>query len=95
MKSIIAALVVLFLVLQYQLWFASGGLLSAWSAKEEIEKQKIINARYEKRNKHLEINIKALKHGKDALEEHARNDLGMVKKDETFYQVVKSDSDNS
>ena len=95
MKSITVALVILFLVLQYQLWFASGGLISAWHTKSVIKKQKIIDAKYETRNKQLEANIDALKHGKNALEERARHDLGMIKKDETFYQVVKSGDNNS
>jgi len=95
MKSIIAALIVLFCVLQYQLWFASGGLVSAWKVRHQIEKQKRVNVQYAKRNHQIESDVKALKHGNHALEERARNDLGMVKKNEIFYQVVKSGNNNS
>ena len=91
MKSIIAALVLLFLLLQYQLWFASGGLISAWKRRHEIEKQKVVNLHDKERNEQMKKDIKALKKDHHALEEHARNDLGMVKKDETFYQVIKHD----
>ncbi len=90
MKPIIAALVVLFFVLQYQLWFAKGSLFSATHMQKDIAKQRFVNAELKKRNDRLKADVKDLKHGRHALEEHARRDLGMVKKDETFYQVVNS-----
>lgn len=94
MKSIIAALVLLFLVLQYQLWFAKGSLMSAWHMRRDIQAQQLANNKLKNRNDQLKVDIKDLKHGKHALEERARNDLGMVKKNETFYQVVKSDRES-
>lgn len=90
MKPIIAALVVLFFVLQYQLWFAKGSLFSATHMQNNIVKQRVVNAGLKKRNDRLKADVKDLKHGKYALEERARRDLGMVEKDEIFYQVVNS-----
>lgn len=96
MKVIIAALAFLFLALQYQLWFAKGSLMSAWRLKKDIAKQTTVNVDLQKRNDRLKADIKDLKKGKQALEGHARDDLGMIKKNETFYQVVKrGNNDNN
>ncbi len=89
MKPIIIALVLLLFLLQYELWFANGSLLSAWRLKHSIAQQKNVNKKLKKRNMILSADIKDLKSGKQSVEEHARSDLGMIKKGETFYQVVK------
>lgn len=89
MKPIIIALAALLLLLQYELWFAQGSLLTAWYLKRNVTEQQTVNKKLEIRNTALSTDIKDLKSGKKAVEERARNDLGMVKKDETFYQVVK------
>ena len=94
MKAIITGLAILFVVLQYQLWFANGSLLSAWKMQRTIEKRAVENATLEKRNDRLKMDIQDLKHGQRSLEESARSDLGMIKKDETFYQVVKRENDD-
>ena len=89
MKPIIIALVLLLLLLQYELWFAKGGLLTAWHLNHSVAQQKQTNEKLKKRNTILSTDIKDLRSGKKSVEERARNDLGMIKKDETFYQVVK------
>jgi len=91
MKPIITALIVLLLLLQYELWFANGGLLSAWHLKHNVAVQQKVGQKLKKRNTVLSADIKDLKSGRKAVEERARNELGMVKKDETFYQLVKSE----
>lgn len=89
MKWIVAILLALLLVLQYQLWFGNGGLLRVWQLEQRIAEQKEENARLEERNKALEAEVRDLKQGLEAIEERARSDLGMIKKDETFFQVVE------
>ena len=79
----------LFLFLQYQLWFSVGGVLSVRSLQQQIEQQKQKNALFHQRNTVLVANIHDLKSGNHAVEARAREDLGMVKKGEVFYQVVK------
>ena len=92
MKPIIIALVVLILLLQYELWFSQGGLITMWRLKHNIIQQKVINKQLKQRNAALIADINDLKHGNQAIEERARNELGMVKKGEVFYQIVPSDS---
>ena len=89
MKPIIIALIALLLLLQYELWFANGSLLTAWHLKRSVAEQQKANKKLKHRNTVLSGDIKDLKSGKKAVEERARNELGMVKKDEIFYQVVK------
>ncbi|WP_267257080.1 cell division protein FtsB [Coxiella endosymbiont of Ornithodoros maritimus] len=89
MRPIIAILIALFVLLQYQLWFASGGIVSVCYLNENINHQIMENQKLKDRNTALLADIDDLKHGAEAIEEHARNDLGMIKKSEVFYQIVK------
>jgi len=88
MKLIITALVVLFLVLQYKLWFDQGGVVEAWQLKKQIASQAKQNDQLQERNQALVAEVDNLKQGKQAIAERARAELGMVKKGEVFYQVV-------
>lgn len=75
--------------LQYPLWFGDGGALRLWRLEHEIAAQEAENARLRERNAALEAEVIDLKGGLEAIEERARAELGMIKKDETFYQVVE------
>lgn len=87
-KFLIYTLIGLLVVLQYPLWFGSGGVLTLWRLKREIAAQKVDNAQLKERNAALEAEVNDLKQGYEAIEERARTELGMVKKGETFYQVI-------
>lgn len=90
MKGVIAAiLLLLLLILQYTLWLGEGGLVRVWSLNEQLAAQEHENAKLRERNRALEAEVLDLKQGLEAIEERARTDLGMIKKNETFYQVVE------
>ncbi len=89
MKWIATILFSLLLVLQYTLWFGNGGLLRLWQLNTKVEEQKVENKQLTERNRALEAEVIDLKQGLEAIEERARSDLGMIKKDETFFQVVE------
>jgi len=89
MKFILVALIVLLLLLQYEFWFSDGGMKTVWQLEKNIKKQTAINEALDKRNQILIAEIKDLRSGNEAIEARARNDLGMIKKDETFYQIIK------
>ena len=90
MKGAIAViLLILLLVLQYTLWLGEGGLVRVWSLSEQVTAQEEENAKLRERNKALEAEVLDLKQGLEAVEERARTDLGMIKKNETFHQVVE------
>lgn len=88
MKWLVATLIGLLLMLQYQLWIGSGSYFYTWRIKHELAEQKQKTSELQDRNKILEAEVEDLKQGHQALEELARNHLGMVKKGETFYQVI-------
>lgn len=89
MKWLATLLITLLLVLQYQLWFGNGGLLRVWQLEQRLEEQRVENRELDERNKALEAEVRDLKQGMAAIEERARSELGMIKKGETFYQVVE------
>lgn len=91
MKVLIAILILLLLILQYKLWFGDGNMREVWQLQTTIETQKAENQKLQDRNLALEAEVKDLKQGLEAIEERARNELGMIKKDETFFQVIEED----
>lgn len=89
MRLIIIALVLLFVALQYEFWFAKGGVITAWKLRDHVSVQQEKNQVLKQRNEAIRADITDLKSGDQSIEERARSGLGMVKKGETFYQVVK------
>ncbi len=88
MRLLIMALIIAFLGLQYRLWFGDGSLSEVVQLSAELEMQKQKLRDLEERNRKLEAQVLDLQSGLDAYEEKARNDLGMIKKGETFFQIV-------
>lgn len=82
------ALLGILLLLQYPLWFGSGGIITVWQLNREIEAQKKENAQLRERNQTLEAQVNDLKQGLEVIEGRARSELGMVKKGEIYYQVI-------
>jgi len=91
MKWLTGIFLFLLILLQYSLWFGTGGLLRVWQLNQTLEVQKAENARLKERNEALEAEVRDLKQGLEAIEERARSDLGMIKKDETFFQVIEEE----
>lgn len=87
-KPLVIVLAALFLALQYKLWFQHGGISEVLQLKQAIVKQINDNNELTQENAVLTAEIQDLKNGQAAIEEHARNDLGMVKPGEVFYQIV-------
>ena len=89
MKKLLLLLIFIFVYLQYRLWFGDGSLQDFWELHQEVEMQRLENIELRERNAALQAEVTDLQQGFDAIEEHAREDLGMVKEGETFYQVVE------
>ena len=88
MRIIAVILGLLFLVLQYDLWLGEGSLATVWRLQQDIVEQTKENEKINKRNESLLAEVNDLKKGDAAIEERARNELGMIKKGETYIQVV-------
>ena len=85
----LAAAIVL---LQYPLWLGEGGWLKVRERAHDIETQQALNQRLQARNTGLLAELSDLKQGRDAIEERARNELGMIAPDEWFVRVVPAHS---
>lgn len=88
MKWTLAILLLLLLGLQYRLWMGEGSWVDAARLEREINLQQAENDRLHERNQVLAIEVENLKNGLDSVEERARNDIGMIKQDETFFMVL-------
>ena len=89
MKVLAGALATLLVALQYPLWVGKGSWMRVWELDRQLAAQHEVNVRLKAPNDALDAEVRDLKQGLDAIEEHARLDLGMVKNDEVFYQIVK------
>jgi cell division protein FtsB len=87
-KLLSYALAALVLALQYPLWIGKGGWMRVWELDRQLAQQREANARLKSRNDALEAEVVDLKQGFEAIEERARTELGMIRKDEIFYQLV-------
>jgi cell division protein FtsB len=87
-RWIITALVIVGLSLQGQLWFADGGYRKTRDLRVAVADQAQQNRLLENRNISLEAEVVNLKQSREAAEERARTNLGMIGKSEVFYQVV-------
>lgn len=92
-RWLIALLLFLTLGLQYRLWFGETNLRDIWALNAKIELQQSINQELSQRNSELEAEVLDLKKGNAALEERARSELGMIKEDESFFQLVEPASE--
>ena len=72
-----------------QLWIGDGSVAHIWQLDGAIEQQQTENEALNDRNELLMAEVKALQTGLGALEERARLDLGMIKPNETFFQIVE------
>ena len=82
-------LIILLIILQYRLWFNNGGIIDMLRMKKQAAVVKHENDQLKERNQKLIQQVQQLKNNQNAVEVRARHELGMIKKGETFYQVVK------
>lgn len=87
MKTVALILVTLIALVQYSLWYGKGGWLEVFELEKQLQDQHQLNQKSQNQNTILEAEIIDLKQGFDAIEELARNELGMIRKDEVFFQV--------
>ncbi|HEU4622224.1 MAG TPA: cell division protein FtsB [Burkholderiaceae bacterium] len=88
MRLVAIVLALLAVGLQWPLWFGEGGWLKVWERERKLEAQRTVNTELRARNAALEGEVKDLRDGTAAIEERARFELGMVKGDEIFVQVL-------
>ena len=86
---IIAVLTMLLLVLQWRLWFGEGSLRHVTHLNHQVKTLEDLNQQAEDRNRLLAADVRDLKQGTEVVEEIARKELGMIRKDEVFFQFIE------
>ena len=92
MRGLLLVLLLLLGVVQYRLWFGEGSLAEKHRLEFQVEEQTLINAQLRERNSELEREVLELQTGNEGLEQRAREQLGLIRKDETYYQVTDKQS---
>ena len=90
MRIVTLILFVLLIFLQFKLWFGEGGFREVARLETRVEEQRQRNTDLLQRNAELHAEVEDLRERLDAVEERARSELGLIKPDEQFYQVVPS-----
>jgi cell division protein FtsB len=89
MKALAVVLAALIAAIQLPLWLGRGGWLRVWEMDRQLAAQRAANAQREARNGALAAEVTDLKQGLEAIEERARYELGYVRDDEVFFQIVE------
>ena len=89
MRWLLVALLCILLYLQYRLWIAEGSLAEQQRLELQVVEQTAINTGLRERNAILEREVLELQSGNGGVEQRAREQLGLVREGETFYQVVE------
>ena len=92
-KALTLILVALIVLLQYPLWLGKGSWLKVWEVDQQLATQYETNEKLKTRNSALDAEVRDLKQGYDAVEERARNELGMIKEGEIFFRTVNDKND--
>ncbi len=95
MKALTLIFVTLIALLQYPLWLGKGSWLRVWDLNQKIDVQSQKNNSLKARNETLDAEVRDLKSGRAAIEERARSELGMIKSDEVFYQVMENNTEST
>jgi cell division protein FtsB len=90
MRLLWIILLVIFALLQQRLWFGNNSIRDVLDTQQQISDQTETNQRLQQRNTLMYAEIHDLRNGNEAIEERARNELGMIKQGETFYRVLES-----
>lgn len=89
MRLLTLVLAMLIALIQYPLWLGKGSWLRVWEVDQQIRAQREINQKLQSRNAALDAEVRDLKQGLEAIEERARSELGMIKQDEIFFQILE------
>jgi len=89
MRLLTLVLAAMIALIQYPLWLGKGSWLRVWEVDQQISAQREINRKLQTRNSALDAEVRDLKQGLEAIEERARSELGMIRQDEIFFQIIE------
>ncbi len=88
MRLILISLTALLVLIQYPLWLGKGGWLRVWDLSKQLDGALVKEQELKARNAKLASEVQDLKEGTGAVEERARYELGMIKDNEVFVQIL-------
>jgi cell division protein FtsB len=91
MRAITVPLLIFIVLLQHRLWFGKNSVPDYLALENEVQRQILDNDKLKQRNKLLYADTDDLKSGVEAIEERARNELGMIKEGEIFFRLIPSE----
>jgi cell division protein FtsB len=91
MRLILISLTALLVLIQYPLWLGKGGWLRVWDLSKQVDGALVKEQELKARNAKLASEVQDLKEGTGAVEERARYELGMIKDNEVFVQILQPD----
>ena len=95
MKFLIIVHIIILLLLVISLWIGHGSYPEIWKLERDIATQKKMNNLQEEKNRQIQAELEDAREGHAAVEERARSELGMIKKGETFFEIIlKPDPEN-
>ncbi|MBU2113025.1 MAG: cell division protein FtsB [Gammaproteobacteria bacterium] len=87
MRLLTLLLIILLAALQYRLWFGQNSVADYFRQQQELRSQLASNQELLKRNRLLKADVTDLQQGLEAIEERARNELGLIRDDEVFFRL--------
>ncbi len=91
MRLLTLTLLITLALLQATLWYGKNGVFDYFEIRDYVAAQQEANLELQRRNEQMYTEIADLNRGVDAIEERARNELGMIKKGETFFRVIDTE----
>ena len=89
MRILTLILIIIFILLQIDIWLKEDGKKRTEELNQMIDTQQQENKEMMIRNSELEQEIKYLKDGTEALEEKARTEMVKIKEGEELYLIAK------
>lgn len=90
MKVFIAIIILLIIHFQYRIWVGDGSVAQIDAYQQRLDDLKKQVEEKRQRNEALYAEVLDLRKGQEAIEERARDELGMIREDETFFHVLES-----
>ena len=94
LQLVVALLVRVLLGLQYRLWVGEGSLAEVSSLRQQLATQRAELNDLQERNATLRAEVDDLKEGLAAVEARARSELGLIRKGETYFQLLPPDTES-
>ena len=91
-RLIVIGLTVLLILIQYPLWLGKGSWLRVWDLSRQLDSALVKEQELRERNAKLASEVQDLKEGTGALEERASYELGLIKDNETFVQILEGEA---